>query len=526
MIVAQEKLGDGIILAIDAAVGAVAAFTEQSQREFTALFSDALREESGASGQRPVLSLLRRIVEWFREFAKKVIAFFKRVVGYIASKLRPGLRSAENAQADPAYYTAKTPAVPAEGIDPAEFKRAGTGLHAVRTAESQVKGMTCGQLLAQEDYSHPSDVGELVVPSCSGMGMAPEAVRDMEDAFVDLYEGLVLAQMEAMRHSTVLNASPVKKIFNARIHEIFGRTTKAGGFPPHMFENGTKDLVYWYIGPEQAVHNNHKSYMMAATRLSVIEREAAELTKDYEPGEKVAGLLERLSKILATEGYSYTASAKTDLVEALRESGNGVVKFHNALINGALASFRGTAIFVHHCLSSVAYKPDFIDGKFSSPKTTADVPLIPYRETVEYVTEGFGSLIKNIATGDIEGEIDELEKEFRDVHTPEQQRFVLTKIVRLLERLVVIRHNPGTLAAFVHDRVAWFERVLGGSAGSAGKEMNVRVGEQIARLARLRDKLLAMAWKDDKTTERIEEFKDKIENIIDSAKRTEVGSFD
>ena len=52
--------------------------------------------------------------------------------------------------------------------------------------------------------------------------------------------------------------------------------------------------------------------------------------------------------------------------------------------------------------------------------------------------EGLGAVLKNIATGNVEDEIEELEKEAKDIHTPEQQRYVLTKVIRLLENLIVL----------------------------------------------------------------------------------------
>lgn len=149
----------------------------------------------------------------------------------------------------------------------------------------------------------------------------------------------------------------------------------------------------------------------------------------------------------------------------------------------------------------------------------------PIKHTASYLTEGLGSFIKNIATGDIEGDIESLEKEMRDVHTPEQQRFVLTKIVRLLEQLIIIRHNKAPLKQFVHDRVAWFQRVVGKDS-DAGKEMDVRVGENIARLARLRDKLLTKKWEDDKYNDKVDEMKRKAEDILQQAASTDEKSFD
>lgn len=131
------------------------------------------------------------------------------------------------------------------------------------------------------------------------------------------------------------------------------------------------------------------------------------------------------------------------------------------------------------------------------------------------LTEGLGAFVRNLATGNVEEEIDELSKEVRDVHTPEQQRYVLTKIVRLLDRLVVLRHNPNALQQFVHDRASWFERMLGNK--NTDKEMGVRVGEAIAQLAKLRDTLLARKWPDDEDNRKVQDMRKQVKDILDKA---------
>ena len=147
--------------------------------------------------------------------------------------------------------------------------------------------------------------------------------------------------------------------------------------------------------------------------------------------------------------------------------------------------------------------------------------IITYRETVEYLNEGLGNVIKNLATGNVEEEIEELAKEARDIHTPEQQRYVITKIVRLLEKLIILRHNPGGVQKFVHDSAAFFQRVFGD--GNAGKEMDVRMGEAIRDLSKLRDQVLAKKWNDDKWNRGVQELKDKVTDLLDKAANKSTG---
>ena len=129
--------------------------------------------------------------------------------------------------------------------------------------------------------------------------------------------------------------------------------------------------------------------------------------------------------------------------------------------------------------------------------------------------EGIGTVLRNLATGDVEEEIDDLRKEARDIHTPEQQRFVITKIVRLLERLIILRHNPGYVQHKFHDSVSWFTRVIGRDDGA--KELQTRIGEAIRDLAKLRDEVLAKKWNDEKYNEEVDNLKKKVADLLDAA---------
>jgi hypothetical protein len=140
------------------------------------------------------------------------------------------------------------------------------------------------------------------------------------------------------------------------------------------------------------------------------------------------------------------------------------------------------------------------------------------------LTEGLGSFMKNLATGDVEDEIEELTNEAKDIHTPEQQRYVITKIIRLLERLVILRHSPSKVQSYVHDSISFFQRAIGDK--DAGKEMTVRIGENIRVLATLRDKVLSKKWNDDKWNEEVDNLKDKVKTIIDKASSTSADAFE
>ena len=152
----------------------------------------------------------------------------------------------------------------------------------------------------------------------------------------------------------------------------------------------------------------------------------------------------------------------------------------------------------------------------NSQGTTMTKPLILGEG--ETLHEGLGAFVRNLATGNIEEDVDEIEKDAKDIHTPEQQRIVLTQIMRVMEKLVILRHNPGWVQKQVHDASAWFTRMISGA--DAGKELITRSTEQISRLARIRDKVLRINWEDDDANKRIREFQDSMNQTIDRARQT------
>lgn len=159
-------------------------------------------------------------------------------------------------------------------------------------------------------------------------------------------------------------------------------------------------------------------------------------------------------------------------------------------------------------------KPKLYEFKTMILNNTDAQPLLEAERKMT-LHEGLSTFLRNIATGDVEDEIEELKKEAKDIHTPEQQRFVITKIVRLLERLIILRHNPGFVQKQYHDAVSWFGRVLGRDANV--KELSVRIGEALRDLAQLRDHVLAKRWNDDKYNQEVDKLKNKIDDVLKQA---------
>ena len=494
MIVSNEIFAEQMD-AIDQAIASMNSFMQEQAAEYERLFEPMLVENAVLT-EGAIAEFAKRVVTWLREFAAKVAAFAKRVWAFMTGKVEPSIEAAKAMAADPKF-----------------FRQPDKELYSASERSSVEKGMTCIELLSRPGFVHPTVTSPRLLHLCPGTTLAAKAVSDMEKAFITLADEQIKAEIRRVQGGLNLNFGPKaeQKFMEAEQH-ILAMTKSHGGYDANVVMQ--LGFPAWYLGPEVEAKITSIWFTGAIKKMQLIERDAADLGK-LRPGDAIAGHLDKMLRTLADARMKMHKDGRQLAIDNLRRQGNHVVQFHNGLLTGALSGYRQMAVFVMTCLRSVADKSRDIEGTAVRRK---EVPAIPYMESSQYLTEGLAGFIKNLATGDIEEEIDELEKEAADIHTPEQQRFVLTKIVRLLERLVILRHNPGKLQQFVHDRVSWFERVLGSKQGSnAGKEMTVRVGEQIARLSRLRDKVLAKKWSDPKWNERVQELRDKAEDILKKA---------
>ena len=150
-----------------------------------------------------------------------------------------------------------------------------------------------------------------------------------------------------------------------------------------------------------------------------------------------------------------------------------------------------------------------------------EIPTLREAYLLLPLSESLGTVVRNLATGDVEEEIDELKKEAQDIHTPEQQRIVATRITRLMEKLVALRHNPGVIQRMVHDSVSWFSRQTGHEDSS--KELTVRSSEALRNLAGIRDRVLAKKWSNDEDTQKLEALKTRTTEILRNAEKHDAG---
>ena len=444
--------------------------------------------ESAALSEAALVDFFRQIVAWLRDFARRIAVFVRKVLNVFRGR-----------------YETKIKRLEAQGVNPAVI----TGVHGVLDAAASRNStsyrMTCKQLLSTEGWKHPTNMSTFEIHPCAGAGIAAKAIKDYEQAYVKYFQATV---------ENPLAVSSASRTLSHAFEEVMGATASQGGYTAHELLGGV-GREKWYLGKPLEASIASVWYTSAEKKLAIIESDLSELQRET-PGETIAGMFERLQATLKSRGVRYANPQLA--IDELRVAGNKVVEFHNTVIRSALLGYQNMAGFMVTCLKSVA--EDDIEGS-ARPASDTPVPALTYRETVEYLNEGLGNVIKNLATGNVEEEIEELAKEARDIHTPEQQRYVITKIVRLLEKLIILRHNPGGVQKFVHDSAAFFQRVFGD--GNAGKEMDVRMGEAIRDLSKLRDQVLAKKWNDDKWNRGVQELKDKVTDLLDKAANKSTG---
>ena len=213
------------------------------------------------------------------------------------------------------------------------------------------------------------------------------------------------------------------------------------------------------------------------------------------------------------------------------KSHNGTIVSETLAFNTALADY-SDGLIPFSKLMTIAI--DTLKGNTVSPIYESDDSAIDKEaeRIVEHVSEivdlipsvlheGLGSVIKDLVTGDIDKEIRELQGDVKDIHTPEQQRIVVGKIVNILERLIRLRHQPTSIETFVHDSTALVQRAFGGR--DAGKELKIRTSEAIAKLARLRDTALSKKWDNTEYNERVEKLRTRVQDLMQKANG---GSYD
>ncbi len=444
----------------------------------------ALNESVVVLTEADIGSMLKAIAKWLRDLAHQIMAFIRRALNAIRGR-----------------YESRIPRAEAQGVSPEIVASVHAGLSDAERRGTAEHKITAGQLLRRTGWQHPTDLRKFDVHACAGAGLAAAAVIDFEKALSAFY----------MDVTGAIISIGAEMALDSAITEIHGRTAAHGGYSAREVE--ALGLDKWYLGKPVEASISSMWYTSAAEKIKLVERDIEEVQRN-KPGESVAAKFDEMSRKVAADRKRF--SNPQNVVDTLRKAGNRVVAFHNGIVKGMLAGYQELASFQMTCLNSVI-APD-LEGH-AAP--AVDRPALTYRETVEYLNEGLGNVIKNLATGDVEEEIEELRNEAKDIHTPEQQRYVLTKIVRLMEKLIILRHNPSGVRQFVHNTAAFFQRMFGNQ--DAGKELSTRMGEAIRDLAKLRDQVLAKKWQDPKWNEEVEKLKDRAAELLDNAASKSTG---
>jgi hypothetical protein len=254
------------------------------------------------------------------------------------------------------------------------------------------------------------------------------------------------------------------------------------------------------------VHDPHPSNIVRAKRAadtlrnelnsgSISERDKAKILKNIEG---IDSVYERMK----AKGVDTLGNDLAPFNMALADYADNVISFKE-LIDITIDTLKGNAK-----LESTEIEDPCLDAKIKYICETVD--MIP-----SVLHEGLGSIIKDLVTGDIDKEIKELQSDVRDIHTPEQQRLVVTKIVNVLERLIQLRHSPGKIETFVHDSTAMLQRLFGNR--DAGKELKLRTSEAISKLAHLRDQALAKKWDNSEYNEKVAQLRDRVQELMKKA---------
>ena len=78
-----------------------------------------------------------------------------------------------------------------------------------------------------------------------------------------------------------------------------------------------------------------------------------------------------------------------------------------------------------------------------------------------------------------------------------------------MERLIRLRHNPNKFEDLLHHI----------ASRNPKQELKTRTGEYISKFAALRDKALSHYWKNESDNERVNQIKNRVEELLDRANK-------
>jgi hypothetical protein len=311
----------------------------------------------------------------------------------------------------------------------------------------------------------------------------------------------------------------------ALVRELLGKTPKIGE-NTFLAETAViigdvemgKDCSIWY----NAVIRGDVHYIKLGNKVNVQDNVMLHCT--YEKFPLVIGNNVSIGHNACVHGctiHDNVLIGMNSVYERMKAKGVDTLGNDLAPFNMALADYADNVISFKELIDITI---DTLKGNAKLESTEIEDPCLDAKikyicETVDMIPsvlhEGLGSIIKDLVTGDIDKEIKELQSDVRDIHTPEQQRLVVTKIVNVLERLIQLRHSPGKIETFVHDSTAMLQRLFGNR--DAGKELKLRTSEAISKLAHLRDQALAKKWDNSEYNEKVAQLRDRVQELMKKA---------
>ena len=156
-------------------------------------------------------------------------------------------------------------------------------------------------------------------------------------------------------------------------------------------------------------------------------------------------------------------------------------------------------------------------------KKANDFDIFPSGDPI--LNEGFGSWLKRLASGDIESEVIELEKELRSgITTPEEQKLLLGKVNKALDIAITLKYNKSTFRAYVFKTGNFFSNIFKTEDEKTAdqenfKELDDKLTNIIQRLSKVRDSLLNLKFEKDPEVAKAmqEELRRKAKELIEKA---------
>ena len=199
-------------------------------------------------------TILKKIIAFFKDIGRRIVALFRKVFDKIKGTIKSRLAAAEAMGADKSLFTTVQ-----------DCLRNAAG---VMTNVGSAK--TCGELLRNPAFIHPTDKTTYPVYETVGMGKIGDVVKDLEAAYKQLYLELTGSLIQKLAFMNF-------ELAHSKIMTRSGGLTSAEARVPRLFPK-------WYTGKHHDTGITGANYAEAYARLPKVEADCAILEKGR-PGE-------------------------------------------------------------------------------------------------------------------------------------------------------------------------------------------------------------------------------------------------